>query len=281
MLKLLRWLGFGALGIVVLALLAVGVVLGMTQGDIDRRYPVTHETVVRASGPEAVARGRHLAVVLGCAGCHQEDLRGALWFQDAFDYPIYTANLTLKAKTYSDEDLARVIRRGVLPNGRGVNAMPSGGYGNLSDADTGDLIAFVRSVPAGGPERPPTRMGLPSRIAMLKGDIVLEGARAAGQRGVSPMDLGPAFAHGRYLASVVCAECHRPDLTGGANPRRPDLRIVGAYGEEDFLKLMNTGKAAGNREVGLMSEVARERFSHLSREDQLALYGYLKARAEK
>jgi hypothetical protein len=44
---------------------------------------------------------------------------------------------------------------------------------------------------------------------------------------------------------------------------------------------MRTGKAAGNREVGLMSKVARDDFSHLNDAELRSIHAYLKARAEK
>ena len=43
---------------------------------------------------------------------------------------------------------------------------------------------------------------------------------------------------------------------------------------------MRTGKAAGNREIGLMSTVARGRFSQLTDAEVAAVHGYLRALAE-
>jgi hypothetical protein len=61
----------------------------------------------------------------------------------------------------------------------------------------------------------------------------------------------------------------------------PNLSIAGAYDFDQFRTLMRTGKAAGNREVGLMSKVARDDFSHLNDAELRSIHGYLKARAEK
>lgn len=281
--RLLRWLGLGLLGLAGLAVLAAGVVWVWGGTIVGRRYPVTREAVPVASGPEAVARGARLARALGCQGCHGTDLRGHLFFQDPLEPPVYAANLTLKARKYSDMDLARIVRRGVLPDGRGVNAMPSQGYIALSDPDMADLIAFIRSKPAGGVDYPAPQLWLLGRYARLSGKFKLAGEEAQERLQMAPVDLGPQFARGRYLARVVCSECHQPDLKGQADKgphMPPDLAIAGAYEKDDFMRLLQTGKAAGNREVGLMSEVARGRFAYLTDEDREALYAYLKARAE-
>jgi cytochrome c553 len=83
---------------------------------------------------------------------------------------------------------------------------------------------------------------------------------------------------------TACGECHTTELHGEIPPHPghpPDLSIVAAYDRGDFLKFMHTGKAAGNRELPMMSAVARVRISHLSDADINALYDYLVARGRK
>ena len=53
--------------------------------------------------------------------------------------------------------------------------------------------------------------------------------------------------------------------------------MVAAYEASDFQRLLRTGKAAGNREVSLMSEVARGRYRHLTDAEVEAIYRYLQA----
>ena len=60
---------------------------------------------------------------------------------------------------------------------------------------------------------------------------------------------------------------------GGNAP--PDLRIVAAYDPQDFTALMRTGKAAGGREVGAMSEFARRRYASLTDSEIGAVRDYL------
>lgn len=49
----------------------------------------------------------------------------------------------------------------------------------------------------------------------------------------------------------------------------------------DFLNFMHTGKAMGNRELRMMSAVARVRIGHLTDTDLNALYDCLAARGRK
>jgi cytochrome c553 len=83
---------------------------------------------------------------------------------------------------------------------------------------------------------------------------------------------------------AACGECHATALVGEVPPQPhhpPDLSIVASYERADFMKFMHTGKAAGNRELRMMSAVARVRISHLSDADLNALYDYLLARGKK
>jgi cytochrome c553 len=80
------------------------------------------------------------------------------------------------------------------------------------------------------------------------------------------------------MARTVCAECHGTDLHGDANPEftSPDLAVVAAYTPEAFTRLLRTGVALGERQVGIMSEQARNNLSQLTDEEISALYGYLR-----
>ena len=69
-----------------------------------------------------------------------------------------------------------------------------------------------------------------------------------------------------------------PKLEGDES-RIPDLRIAASYSLEQFTHLMRTGKASGNRELKLMSSVARNRFSHFTDDEIQAQHSYLVARA--
>ena len=161
--------------------------------------------------------------------------------------------------------------------------MPSNMFYQLSNEDLGKIIAFLRSLPVSeGPLAdvwvgPRWRLDLLQWQWGLKQEVYLplaeEIARDAPWIGA---DIEPAERNrGRYLATTVCSECHGMKLHGDIEGSTPNLAIVAAYSEADFFRLMRTATPLGGRELGLMGEMARERFVHLTDEEVLALYSYL------
>jgi mono/diheme cytochrome c family protein len=174
--------------------------------------------------------------------------------------------------------LARALRSGVAADGRPLWIMPSSAFSRLSDQETVDLIAYLKTYPETGAPQPGKQIGPVGRIGALIGKFRSEPAVIRASAGKEPVDLGPKYAQGRALTRA-CMECHGLDLKGGAMANAPDLTIAGAYEPEDFERLLRTGVAAGNRKLGLMSETAPKRFNILSHEEIGALHAYLKARA--
>ena len=247
-----------------------------------RTYALEPVPIAAAADAGAALRGKMLADVTGCTDCHREDLRGGLFDDEGWLHGhYYTANLTLRAQRYSDEDLARVIRLGVRPDGRGVVAMPSFGFVRLTDSEVADLIAFIRSIPAGGPEQPEHFVGPLDNWDLWRGKLKPAIAYVAGERRKEPVDAGPRHASARHLVAVVCVECHGGDLKGnGWDSGAPDLAVIKAYSLEDFRRLLRTGVAVGDRQLGLMSAVAKSRLHNLSDEQIAGIRDYLVARAE-
>src|SRR4029453_9398259 len=127
---------------------------------LDRRYPVVRAAVPVANGADAVQRGERLSKLTGCSDCHGKDLQGSVFTDEGWLHGrYYASNLTRKARTYSDEDLTRIVRDGVRPDGRGVAAMPAMGFVRLTDNEMADIIAFIRSVPVGGVDQPDHYIG--------------------------------------------------------------------------------------------------------------------------
>jgi hypothetical protein len=55
----------------------------------------------------------------------------------------------------------------------------------------------------------------------------------------------------------------------------PPLTVVAAYPAEAFTRLMREGVALGDRELGMMGGVARNRFTHFTDAEIGALHAYL------
>jgi hypothetical protein len=146
-------------------------------------------------------------------------------------------------------------------------------------ADLGRIIAFVRSVPpvAGHPRE--VRLGLLARVGLASG--LFETAAADARRATT---LSPSYpraedptSRGAYLARTSCTECLGFDLRG--SDKHPDLGIAAGYSRDAFVRFMRTGKALGERELPMMSGIARRRFSHFTDDEISALHDYLLARA--
>ncbi len=81
---------------------------------------------------------------------------------------------------------------------------------------------------------------------------------------------------GEIAASYSTTEIERA-IRHGVKPdgQIPGLAIAQAYSREDFETLMRTGEALGGCELGLMTGVARSRFTHFTDDEITALHGYL------
>jgi mono/diheme cytochrome c family protein len=277
---MMRWIVRGLAGLVVVVVFAAAGVFAASE--IMIRWPQAKSpvSVVAARDPGAVARGKRIATLYGCHDCHGAELTGRLFFDEMPVARVAGPNLALAMVHQSDADLARAIRTGVAADGRGLWVMPSEAFANLSDAETADLLAYLRSFPAKGAPQPGKQVGPVGRIGALIGKFQSAPALVKASAHTGPPDLGPQFAQGRALARA-CVECHGESLKGSPAVNSPDLTIAGAYDPADFERLLRTGVAAGGRRLGLMSESAPGRFNALTHEEIAALHAYLKARAER
>ena len=168
--RLLKWIGLTAAGLAGLAVIAVTGFYAASELALHKRYPKPQVAAIHpASGPGAVQAGLRLATLYGCNDCHGKDLHGQLLDDHPAVARIFTPNLTRLVSRYSDEDLVRVIRTGVRPDGTSVWVMPSGVFSRLNDDELSTLLAYLRSVPPGGPEQPHMQVGQLGRLGVLLG----------------------------------------------------------------------------------------------------------------
>lgn len=277
--KALKWLGRGALVLVLLLLVAVGIVYALSARMLGRTYEVEVTAIEIPSDSAAIAEGERLARTRGCYnGCHGEGAEGGLFFDEPLLGSADSPDLTKVVRTLSDEQLVRVIRHGVRANGRSVIVMPSQDFFHLTDADLGRIIAFLRSLPrTDGPEAS-VRLGPLGRALFVAGEFELaadvidhDGPR------VDPGDGSDPRALGQYLARTACAECHGPDYEGAEGPPEstPNLAIVAAYTPEEFREIMRTGVPRDGRQLRLMDEMSVKRFSHFTDAELDALHAFL------
>lgn len=235
----------------------------------------------------SLALGEHIARTRGCFSCHGDNLQGEVFHEGPWGERAVAPALSVLAKSESPAMLERAIRHGIGRDGRALYSMPAYNFMTLTDADTAALIAYLKSTPRTVAKLPRGRLGWKIRWALATGkDAAVPGFLDK----VPPLswqgDSSRAVRRGEYLAMTSCNECHGFGLRGddpfnppGKGP--PDLVIVGAYDRADFIKLMRTGKAAGDRELRMMSPVARGRFVHWSDGEVDDLYTFFQAMAAR
>lgn len=191
---------------------------------------------------------------------------------------MHATNLT-RLSSYSNEQLEAAIRQGIGNDGRPLVIMPAGIYSRLSDEDVGAIISYLRTLKPRGSVGPERSLGPFARFGIATGMFETGPTEIERAKSIEPYWAGIEHEQGRYIASVACAACHNFDLSGHEDGA-PDLGLTTAYDAEAFRRLMRTGVGAGNRQLGEMSEVAKQHFSHFSDSELQQLHGYLVARAE-
>lgn len=275
--RVLKWSAI-VLGVIVgLALLAAGYVYFASQRIVNRTYDIAGVEVSLPTDSLSLAEGQRLATIRGCFnGCHGEGVNGQVFFDEPGLARLVAPNLTQVAALLTDAELERVIRQGVRRNGRSTLGMPSSMFYQLSDEDLGAILAFIRSVPVS--EGPATEIALGplARLGVVLGKydpqtVLIEQVAPR----PAAVDTSDRLAFGAYLAMTACSECHGPNLRGSPETLTPDLAIAASYSLDDFRRLMQTGKAIGDRELRLMSGVARGRFVHFTEREVRALHAFL------
>ena len=281
---ILRWTLriLGALvSVIIIGLTVVWFLIG---ADLDREFDAEGAPVHVPDDPSIVAEGGRLAKLRGCnGGCHGDGSRGQVFFEFFDGTRVVAPNIRRVASEWSTEDFERLVRHGVRPDGTSVvGIMPSSMLSHLTDEDLGAIIAFLRSEDVGEGESRNSRFGPVARVLLLtiKQDLdsILAADDVADNAPLEPLG-NEQLEHGRYLAMTVCTECHGDDLLGMVTEQIPSLAITVAYSEEQFAVLMREGIPIGDRELGLMAEVAIGRFAHFTDVEIHDLHQYLRTLA--
>ena len=281
--KALRWFGIGLGGLAALLLVAALVILVWSELILRRGHEAAPERLPASSAAER-AEAPRLGRVLGCLSCHGEGMKGRLMFEAPGFARAYAPNIPEIAAQASDQQLAAGIRQGVGHDQRALFIMPSAMYSRLDDRQTAALVGWIRTLPRAEGQTKGLSLGPIGRLGLVLGwfrpvpDLVAE------YRTQVPIGLGPEHEAGRHLAATACAECHGPALMGGAagpEGKTPDLRVAAGYDTVQFRTLMRTGRPPSGRDLEMMSEVAKNAFSHLTDAEIDALHAYLTARAKR
>jgi cytochrome c553 len=290
--KAWKWLGRLAGGVVVLLLVMLATAYGLSERRMAKVYHVEAVAPPVPTDAAAVARGAHIAETRGCMDCHGPDLAGATFIDDPVFARFSGTNLTAAGPggQLTDADRVRAIRHGVAPDGRSLLFMPAQDFSGLSDADMGDLLAYLHSIPAVQHVTPPNRVGPIARVLFELGQMPLLPAEivdhAVAAKPAQAPPVGPTAAYGGYLATS-CAGCHHRDFAGGhvaGTPASwPDAAnlTTGAGGladwsEADFRTALREGIARGGRKIQTDYMPVRVTRNFTDQEIS-ALYAYLRS----
>lgn len=278
--KFLKW-GAVALGAVAVGALGfVGWVYAASEAHLRSFETPPAFAAEIPSDAARVARGEHLAMTRGCGGCHGEQLQGApMWGM------VVTPNLAAYAREQDAATFERALRHGIDHRGRGMYSMPSFSFIDMRNEDVAALYAYLREAPV--VEGPAASAGMPFalRLMIARGqDDVMPAWIANAPRMEHQANPDTPLARGEYIAMTTCNECHgfslRADVPWENDGRSPDLiAMMTAYPEADFVRLMREGLPLGGRDLELMDDVARARFSVFSDQELSDLYVYLQHRS--
>ena len=278
--RVLRWLGILVVVVMGLVVAASAYVYIASERTINRTYAISSTSIPIPTDSASIAEGQRLATIRGCyGGCHGSASEGNVFIDEPLLARLVAPNLTWAVRERSNEDLERIIRHGVFPDGRSTLGMPSSMFHLLSDEDLGVILAFLRSLPPSDGPQTEMSVGPLGRLGLALGQFRPQAALIDHDAPRPAIDASDTLAYGRYLALTACTECHGLDLGGGEDGTTPDLVVGAAYPDTAFVLLMRTGKAVGDRELDLMSEVARRRFSHFTDAEISALQAFLRKRA--
>jgi cytochrome c553 len=263
----------------VLAVIAYGVLYVMSERVL-HAYAFAPIPLRVPTDAESIAKGKRLAKLYGCSeGCHGKGIEGAVQYDQVMVGRIVAPNLTSAVRRYSDPELAAIIRTGVRPDGHNI-IMMSELLRLLTDDELGDIVAYLRSVPAVEGPGPEVRLGPAARFFKATGRYTTTARYIKTDTLSPPPASGEGAQRGRHIASTVCADCHGSDLSGGGvwydgTTAPPSLQIVAAYTPEAFTELMRNGIALGGRKLGHMREAALGQLSVLTQAQIADLYSYL------
>lgn len=258
-----------------------------------------------AAADDRTSRGRYLAILGDCAGCHTKadalspPYSGGLPFVAAFG-TIYSSNITPDKETgignWTPAQFYKALHTGIAADGHHLYpAFPFPYFTHVTRADSDALYAYLRTVKPVHAVPPPNKLIPPFNIRammMLWNQLFLD---------PKPLKNNPtksgAWNRGNYIVNGFghCAACHTPKnalfgdetskaLTGGtqedwfsANLNGNDRDGLGRWTVADIVQYLKTGRNKYAWAAGSMQEKVTSSTSHMSDGDLTAIAIYLKS----
>ncbi|HEX3753747.1 MAG TPA: cytochrome c, partial [Rhizomicrobium sp.] len=260
-------------------------------------------TISAARADDAVARGRYLAVLGDCAGCHTTPhgpaFAGGLPFSASFG-TLYSSNITPDKQTgignWTADQFYRALHEGVAPGGRRLYpAFPYFYFTLLSRTDSDALFAFLKAQKPVHSTPPANQLHFPFnfRVVMVFWNWLFL------QEGPYKPDPAKSLAwnRGAFIVNGLghCAACHTPknilfgdetskSLTGAVEEEWFSANLtgnphggLGKWSRADIVRYLATGINKYATAAGTMQEKVSSSTSHMSDADRNAIAVYLKS----
>lgn len=256
-----------------------------------------------ARADDAVSRGRYLAILGDCAGCHTaphgKDFAGGLSFTASFG-TVYSTNITPDRQTgigdWTKEQFYRALHEGISADGRHLYpAFPYVYFSRLTRQDTDDLFAWLKTVKPVKQAPTPNHVMFPINIRW--GLTFWNWLYLPKSPPALPANTSAQWRRGEYLVNGLghCAECHTPKdmlfgdetskaLSGGvvdhwfsANLTASPTDGLSKWTAADIGKYLATGRNRYATAAGSMEEKVSLSTSHMTDSDRMAIATYLKS----
>ena len=275
-LNILKWTGISLAG---LLLLTVAGLYGASEYRLNKTYDVPLTAIAVPHDAVSVAEGKRLVGVYHCGSCHGERYEGREFMKVDNVATLIAPNITLKIPTYSDPELARLVRHAVKRDGHGAWMFASGMYTPITDADLGKMIGYLRTLkPVDGPMLPTNSFGPIGRALVLAGELPIMAEVIEHKSNQTMGQDTTQIGQGKYLTMTACSGCHGgPSLAGRDDDhmKAPALIIATSYTRPQFHHLLHTGEGNRKKDCGMMSEVAKGYLHNLNNRETDAIYAFL------
>jgi mono/diheme cytochrome c family protein len=290
------------MSIVFLLVCAVGAAAFWVVTDTYPAVSTSDETFDAQGDP---AKGKLVFAAGDCASCHasvgQSDrfrLGGGLALASpygTFRVPNISMDKVDGIGSWQARDLANALLSGVSPAGKHYYpSFPYSSYAKMTVGDVGDLMAFLRTLPAVSGKVPPHDLALPFRIRRFVGFWKL---LYFDRKPIAPdPGRGDSWNRGRYLVEALghCAECHSSrDLFGGIKPKTrfaggqdpegvgyfPNITPsrIGDWSEQQIAEVLKTGNTPNHGRVGSSMTDVVTNTAMLPQSDRDAMAVYIKS----
>lgn len=301
--SLRRRLLFATIVLLPLALLAAGWIglMFLQQGGMAPFRVPTGIARVVPTDAASIERGRRLAQIGNCGGCHTAHGGSAYAGGRAFATPygtIHSSNLTPDVRNgigaWSLDEFRHAMRHGVSRNGVQAPVFPYANFALLDDAELDALFAFLATLPAAAQMPAADRLEFPASLPGAMTAWRLLYYRPAPLRAANTA--APALQRGAALVNGIghCAVCHGTRgafsslaegarLDGGRVPGwyAPALntQTLARYAPGALARYLRGASIDGHAAYGKMADVIAQNLRYLDAADADAMEAYLRTLA--